>query len=250
MFGKKKEAPKTKGSQPKSKSDKIQKDDWKQYINERNTLEAELINKAYKSESRAWSVSKVLGLITIGSLIVMAVLIYRYSQPLPSYLTTINEDTGEVGNVSLMHDEVSYGEVLDRYWIARYIIAYETYDYFNQQEHYDTVMLMSSRQVGAEYANQYGGDSGIDVRWGDSRTVRVKVTSVIPNESNPGTATVRFSTTERDLSRSQPNPPEYWIAQINYHYPSSLMTSKQRDINPLGFRARGYSKQPEMLGQR
>ncbi|WP_193061073.1 virB8 family protein [Halomonas sp. 3A7M] len=248
MLGTNKEVGKSKP--PKEKQEKIKKDDWKQYLSERNTLEAEIIGEAYKSRSRAWSVAKVSSAITIGCLLVMAILIYRYSQPLPPNLLTINDDTGEVSTVTLMREEISYGTALDRYWLSRYVVARETYNFFNQQEHYDTVMLMSSRQVGAEYADQFGGDSGLDVRWGDSRTIRVNVTSVIPNESNPGTATVRFNTQVRDLSRSRPDPVEYWIAQINYHYPNSTMTSTQREVNPLGFRVRGYEVQPEMLGPR
>lgn len=232
------------------KQEKIKKDDWKQYLAERNTLEAEIIGQAYKSRSRAWSVARIMGAITIGCLGVMALLIYRYSQPLPPNLLTIDDSTGEVSTVTLMREEISYGTALDRYWLSRYVVARETYNYFNQQEHYDTVMLMSSRQVGSEYEDQFGGESGLDVRWGDNRTIRVNVTSVMPNDTNPGTATVRFNTQVRERSRSQQDPPQYWIAQINYHYPNSTMTSKQREVNPLGFRVRAYDVQPEMLGQR
>ncbi|WP_427047281.1 virB8 family protein [Halomonas casei] len=248
MLGIKKESRKSKAA-PQNK-EKIKQDDWKQYLAERNTLEAELIGEAYKSRSRAWWVARALGLVAILSLLVMALLIHRYSQPLPPYLLTIDETTGEASTVSLMREEISYGAALDRYWISRYVAARETYNYFNQQEHYDTVMLMSSRQVGSEYANQFGGESGLDVRWGDNVTVKVNVTSVMPNENNPGTATVRYSTQARDRSRSQVDSPEYWIAQINYHYPNSTMTSSQREVNPLGFRVRAYDVQPEMLGQR
>lgn len=248
MLGNRKGA--RKANPPEKKQEKIQKDDWKQYLSERDTLEAEMINQAYKSRNRAWSTARLMGGIAICCLVVMAFLIYRYSQPLPPNLVTLNEDTGEVSTVSLMREEISYGTALDRYWLTRYVVAQEAYSYFNQQEHYDTVLLMSSRQVGSEYASQFGGDSGRDVRWGDNRVIRVNVSSVMPNENNPGTATVRFSTQLRDRSRSQPDPPEYWIAQINYHYPNSMMTAKQRETNPLGFRVRSYDVQPEMLGQR
>ncbi|MBD4984571.1 type IV secretion system protein VirB8, partial [Xanthomonas citri pv. citri] len=47
--------------------------------------------------------------------------------------------------------------------------------------------------------------------------------------------------------RQRPNsePPEYWIAVVSYKYEKSLMTSSQRNINPLGLRIMSYRVNPE-----
>lgn len=250
MFGKKDKAQtQRKASVKRERRDKVGKDDLKQYMSERNTLEAHLLSEVYRSRGRAWKVAGGMTLITLFSLGAVGLVSYRYSQPVPAHMLTINEDTGEVRSVSLMKEEKSYGEALDEYWVSRYVQHRESYNYYAQQEHFDAVMLMSSRTVGNEYASQFGGEEGKDSRWGDRRVVNVEVTSVLLNEDNPGTATVRFRTQTIERSKSRPNPPEYWIAQIAFHYPSNLMTSEQRQLNPLGFHVRSYDVQPERLGQ-
>ena len=233
----------------RERQDKVGKHELKQYMDERNTLEAHLLSEVFKSRGRAWKAAGGMLLITLFSLSVLGVVVYRYSQPIPPNMLTINEDTGEVRSVSLLQEEVSYGQALDEYWVARYVQHREAYNYYAQQEHFDAVMLMSARHIGNEYASQFGGEEGKDVRWGDRRVVSVNVTSVMLNEDNPGTATVRFQTQTNERSRSRPNPPEYWIAQLSFHYPSSLMTSDQRQLNPLGFHVRAYDVQPERLGR-
>ena len=252
MFGKKEKAEQSRKANTNTKRerrDKVGKDELKRYMDERNTLEAHLLSEVYRSRGRAWKVAGGMTVIALFSLGVVGMVTHRYSQPIPPNMLTINEDTGEVRTVSLMQEEKTYGQALDEYWVARYVQHREAYNYFAQQEHFDAVMLMSSRNVGNEYASQFGGEDGKDVRWGDRRVVSVDVTSVILNEDSPGTATVRFRTQTRERSRSRPNPPEYWIAQINFHYPSSLMTSDQRQLNPLGFHVRAYDVQPERLGR-
>lgn len=246
MFGKKE---RREAAKVRERRDKVEKNELKQYMQERNTLEAHLLSEVYKSRGRAWKAAGGMLLITIFSLALVGVVVHRYSQPIPAHLLTINEDTGEPRSVSLVQEQKSYGEALDEYWVGRYVQHRETYNYYAQQEHYDAVMLMSSRNIGSEYARQFGGEEGKDVRWGDRRVVTVNVTSVMLNEENPGTATVRFQTQTNERSRSRPNPPEYWIAQINFHYPSSLMTSDQRQLNPLGFHVLAYDVQPERLGR-
>jgi type IV secretion system protein VirB8 len=60
-----------------------------------------------------------------------------------------------------------------------------------------------------------------------------------------GTATVRFKTTQRDMQKSMPEPPQYWIATAAYKYVKDPMTASQRMLNPLGFKVTSYTKRPE-----
>ncbi|WP_407213989.1 hypothetical protein [Enterobacter kobei] len=46
---------------------------------------------------------------------------YRYSQPLPPFLLTLNPATKEVSQVKLTRDEATYGDEIDKYFlIIRY----------------------------------------------------------------------------------------------------------------------------------
>ena len=57
MFGKKDKAQtQRKASVKRERRDKVGKDDLKQYMSERNTLEAHLLSEVYRSRGRAWKV--------------------------------------------------------------------------------------------------------------------------------------------------------------------------------------------------
>src|SRR5699024_5855940 len=112
-----------KGESPskRERQDKVGKHELKQYMDERNTLEAHLLSEVFKSRGRAWKAAGGMLLITLFSLSVLGVVVYRYSQRIPPNMLTINEDTGEVRSVAIWQAEGSYGQARNEYWVTRYV---------------------------------------------------------------------------------------------------------------------------------
>jgi len=202
-------------------------------------LEKSVLEELISSRRRAWFVAIGVGLIAFLSLSTQIFIIYRYSQPLTEHILTVNKDTGEAQEVSLLKDQKSYGEVIDKYWVAQYVIRHNAYDYYNIQSDYSSITLMSSRPVFDEYAKLFQGKDRIDAKYGDSivTTVTIKAVILSPDKS---TAEIRFSTQTYHRSTDTTDAPKNFVATIGYEYQQRLMTASQRQVNPLGFTVTAY----------
>ena len=61
------------------------------------------------------------------------------------YVIKVDNNTGQTEIVTMMkNQEQSYGEVMDKHWLTRYVQLRESYDWVTIQDNYDAVMLMSS----------------------------------------------------------------------------------------------------------
>lgn len=229
----------------KRDADAITKQDMANFQETRKELEVDLLDEVLGSRKLAWRVAGCLGGLAALSMGVMALVMYRYSQPVPAHMLVMNTD-GSVKEVSLLTPQSSYGEVSDTYWTAKFVEHFEGYDFNLAQGDYNAVGLMAGPVVAEQYQERYkwGTEDALDRRWGDSRAVRVKISSVILDRDN-GIATVRFSTTEKHRSRSLAEKPQHWIATLAYTYDNMLLKADERYINPLGFRVISYRVNPE-----
>jgi len=219
----------------------VTKDAMDEYRQSRRGLEVDVLDEILSSRQRAWQVTVGAFGTTLVALALAGFVIYRYSQPVPEHLLVLDKDTGAVQEVSLVKTEKSYGEVIDAYWVAQFVIHFESYDFYSVQADYDAMGLLAASPVAEQYQNRYhwGQTDSVDKRIGDSETTRVHITSVILDREH-GIATVRFTTTKQVRQRPLAEAAQYWIATVAYKYEPSLMTARQRYINPLGFRVLSY----------
>jgi type IV secretion system protein VirB8 len=228
----------------------ISRADIEKYRGERRGLEVDYLDEVLESRKRAWTVATGFGALAGVCVVAVLGVVFRYSQPIPEHLLTINKDTGEVQEVSLVRGEETYGEVVDSFWIAQYVVHHESYDFYAAQADYDAIGLMSSADVADEYrvSNGFGSSTAIDKRLGDSENTRVHVTSVILDTTH-GVATIRYTTTRKFRTRPIAEPPQYWIATVGYRYIVKPMTATQRYINPLGFQVTSFRTNAESAGR-
>lgn len=124
--------------------------------------------------------------------------------------------------------------------------ARETYDWHTLQTDYDTVGLLSSKPVGAQYLERFEGKDAIDKKWGNSLNISVDILSVVPTSEGKGT--VRFTKTSQPVEHMGPHAVTHWVATIAYHYQNpSTMKERTRLINPLGFQVLSYRVDPEFV---
>lgn len=238
MFGRKKAADVTVAS-PST-------DPAQQQFDKALDWEASRIQSIEKSERRAWKVAFTgVGVSVLLTVAIVAMMPLKETVP---YVIRVDNATGVPDIVTALDSKgVGYDEVMDKYWLAQYVRARETYDWYTLQKDYNTVGLLSSQQVGASYAALFEGKEALDKTYGTSVRATVEIVSVVPN--GRGTGTVRFIKTTKRVDDDGPGTVTKWVATVAYEYRNpSLISESQRLVNPFGFQVLSYRVDPEMIG--
>ncbi len=162
------------------------------------------------------------------------------------YVVKVDNNTGSTEIVTMMkNQEQSYGEVMDKHWLTRYVQLRESYDWVTIQDSYDAVMLMSSPETQAAYAKIYNDNPQAPHKVLKNQykvVAKVKAVTFIGN-----TAQVRFEKRMVPVSGdlNQEIPVQNMIATIGYEYANQPMSEEARRINPLGFIVKSYRVDPE-----
>lgn len=209
------------------------------------TWEASRIELIERSERKAWNVAKVMT-----ALVVLSIAAIAFMMPLKEsipYLVRVDNVTGVPDIVTRMDEKtVTFDETMDKYWLARYVTARESYDWNIIQNDYDTVGLLSAPNVASQYQKLFEGDDALDKKFGNRTKVVVKIVSAVPN--GQGIGTVRFikETSNVDDATGSSTVITKWVATIGYEYKSvSLLRESSRFINPMGFQVNTYRVDPE-----
>jgi len=220
------------------------KEEIKAYLAESSALERDLLKEKEDSKKLAWRTAYASwGLAFVGILAGIAGL--RQESP-PPVVLTVDRTTGAVESTTVQKvTEISYGEAVDSYFVNRYVLNREGYDYKTIQGMFDSTRLMSGGDAWTEYNAIYSGPNSRDTTLGNRASISVSVRS-ISTDSETGIATVRY-TTQTKWTNGKVDDPEYWIATVGYTYVRALMTTEERRINPLGFVVNSFRAAPEVV---
>ena len=200
-----------------------------------------------KSERRAWRVA--FASVGVAVLAIAAIAMMMPLKESVPYVIRVDNTTGVPDIVTAITDKAVTGdEVMDKYWLAQYVRARETYDWYTLQRDYNTVGLLSSANVGQGYAQLFEGKDALDKTYGKTVRATVEILSVVPTGKNTGT--VRFiKTTKRVDQEGSPGTVTKWVATVAYEYRSTaLIKESARLVNPFGFQVLTYRVDPEMVG--
>lgn len=210
------------------------------------TWEASRVHQMEVSEHRGWKVAWALGACLVLSWAAI-VFMMPLKETVP-YVVRVDSSTGIPDILTTLNTEkVEFDEVMDRYWLARYVRARESYDWYTLQEDYETVGLLSASDVGKIYASAYEGDNALQKKRANRIRVTVEIISIVPTPNR--TATIRFRT--RTAPPDGGSPPEVanYVATIAYQYkPRTSMKGSDRLVNPFGFVVTSYRVDKEMGG--
>lgn len=228
----------------KNSSDKIDKAQWQQYLNETKGLERDYMAEIVQSRL-IWQIVAMLSLMAF----VFSV-VFHQMRPVTvkePFVLRVNDTTGAVQEVSTIKDpEKTYGEVVDRYFAAEFVRSYENYNYQSIQNDYDKTILMSGDTVANDYKKIYTDTPehpARDKQLGQQGTRKVKILSVVP-DIKKGIATVRFQT--ETTGGNQSTVVENWVATITYEYVSAKIDDSVRLLNPLGYVVTSYRADKEI----
>lgn len=224
---------------------KAEQSERKSVFDEAADWENARVHQIEKSERRAWFVagSATLLAVCLGAGIALMMPL-KTNTP---YVIRVDSATGVPDIVTAMTDKPThYDTVMDKYWLAHYVLDREGYDWYTLQKRYDEVGLLSSGPVGRAYAQLFQGPNALDHMYGKNVQVRVKVISVVPDQK--GIGTVRFMKITKNINDPNTKPKiTKWVATIGYRYVNpSIMKESQRLVNPFGFQVMSYRVDPEM----
>jgi type IV secretion system protein VirB8 len=199
-----------------------------------------------KSEQRAWKLAWLSVLVTVLSWVALVLLLpLKRTEP---YLIRVDSATGVPDIITtLKAEDVGAEEVTQKFFLADYVRARETYDWNTLQVDYDKTRLYSSPLLAKEYGKLFEGDEALDKKYGSKVRATVQIQSVVP--TSPTTGTVRFSKTTRYLDDSSNGQETRWVATIAFTFNSpAKLRESERLINPFGFQVVSYRVDPELVG--
>jgi|WetSurMetagenome_2_1015567.scaffolds.fasta_scaffold49181_3 type IV secretion system protein VirB8 len=236
LFGKDKTGDPQGSVKPSGADDYQQAADW----------ESCRLADALRSETNAWKVAGCA--VAVAVLLAVAVIVLVPLKESVPYVVKV-DSAGAVDIITTLKDKpMSYDDILDKYWLAKYVRAYESWDFYTAQDDYEFIGLTSSPEVSKQYAGLFTGPKAIDEMYGEQNIVRTKIISVVPTGN--GIATVRFEKAVRNRNSQSdvPGITSKWVATIGYDYKKiAKMKESERLKNPLGFNVQSYRIDAEML---
>ncbi len=219
--------------------------DLEQYLEESRGLERDYLEELVRSRRVAWRVAAGAAVLVAAALAAVMALVPL--KRVEAFVLRVDNATGAVDLVTTLRDEqASYGEVVDRYFLNKYVLARESYDYETLQTAYDTTALMSSSEVQREYAALFDGPKARDKVLANRVRIVAKIRSIAPGTTR-NTAVVRFATRAAHAGGTS-EVEESLVATIGFRYVGGAMREQDRLVNPLGFQVTSYRVDPEIVG--
>lgn len=202
-------------------------------------------DKLERSRRLAWIVA-ILSL-AIALLLAIAIVIMLPLKRSVPYTLLVDKETGYVQALSPLKDQtITPDAALTRSFLVQYVIARETFDIDTLNTDYRKVALWSSGTARKSYLSLMNASNSASPIASLPRRALIQTTIRSVSSLAKNRAMVRFTTVQTDPG-SQAQPPQYWVAIIDYQYSSAAMSAADRLINPLGFQVTRYRKNAETL---
>ncbi|MGD1336089.1 virB8 family protein [Vibrio harveyi] len=215
------------------------------FIKQVHDFEEDRIELAKQSAKTAWKVATGAGVLAIGA--VAALIVAMPMKEVTPYLLNVDSKTGFTTILKPLADakKTTYGEVLDRYWVNRFIIERNSYAWQTVQNGFDTIKLMSSPNVFAAYKSYIMGEDSPVKKFKQRKQIKISIKNItfLPSSDDEQVlAQVQF---KRDVLSSDGTPstgykPTSWTATLTFDYLGEVKTENDRRANPLGFNVTSY----------
>ncbi|EGQ8101900.1 conjugal transfer protein TraG [Vibrio parahaemolyticus] len=215
------------------------------YLNQIKQFENDRVDMAKQSAKTAWKVATGAG--TLAGLALIALAVTMPLKEVEPYLLSVDSKTGFTTILKPLADaqKTTYGEVLDRFWVNRYIIERNSYIWESVQGSFDVIKLMSASNVFARYKSYIMGDKSPVATFKDRKQIKVSIKNItfLPaSDDEQIIAQVQFSrdVLSRDGQPASGYKTTHWTATLTFDYLAPVKSEIARRQNPLGFRVTSY----------
>ncbi len=218
------------------------------YYREAGSWATDQIEALRSSRRIAWFVAAAAVVVAVSEAIALIVLMPL--KTIVPYTLMVDRTTGFVQALRpLDPDQITPDRALVQSMLVQYVIARESFDSAILQANYEKVGLWSADQARSDYLNlmQASNLEGPLSLYPRNSVVETRVKSVSPLDAQ--SALVRFETVRRDEG-GQHQPPQPWVAIVQYRFSGEPMSAEDRFLNPLGFQVLEYRRDPEALPAR
>lgn len=216
----------------------------REYMKEAASWEADRILAHQRSERRAWTVAIIAAVAAV--LAIAAICLMMPLKTVALRLIKVDESSGRSVEITEVQDDaLSYDEVKDKAWVAKYVTERERYGEDLAYDDYTDVLLLSAPSVAADYKAYMDPDSKASPLnvYGKTGKVYVHINSV--SLLGNGVASVRFTRTEFVNGIKQ--APSNWIATVAYKYENLKLTEEERRLNPVQIQITEYRRASESI---
>jgi type IV secretion system protein VirB8 len=217
---------------------------------ERAAMEFEVsrIDDALASKRFAWLVALGFFVLAVISLVSATYALLARETP-PPVVFFSDKNTGDVVVMRpLIDNKDTYDDVTNKFWLARYITACESYDWYTIRVDFSACQTMSSTSLAQYWESRVmAKDAPLNVIKQGGR-VRVNVTSItfLPG----GAAQVRYSRETTNSTGETVADTRQSIATMTFKFNQAKAQSEaQVLVNPLRFEVLGFRVDDEVLAK-
>ncbi len=216
------------------------------YLNEIKKFEQDRVEIAKQSAKSAWIITAGSGVLTL--LLGFAIVVVMPLKTVDYRLLFIDPQTGVTQLIQPLSDakRMTYGEVLDKHWLHRYVITRGSYQWQTVQDAFDYIKLTSHDDVFNAYNGQLRAKNSPVAVFKDYKKIHLEdvAISFLPTRQDQRLAQVSFTKVvlNSDDSPDSNYRPTKWSATITFDYLKEITKESERQLNPLGFQVTSYQE--------
>lgn len=226
------------------------------YFQEARSWDVQFSDRVKKSEKTAWMIAGISS--GIAFCMALAISVMMPLKTIEPYVVSVDKSTGIVDVISKIDISnniinESTQEVIDKYWIHKYLLNRESYSWNTIEHAREIVGILSAPQVQVEYANfnnpEKNADAPVSIYGYDiSVGIAIKSLTFIKSEVVSGierkTALIRITKTQ---SKGSYSVSSHWQVTLTFSYYNTPSAQTIRYLNPLGFQVVHYRIDPESM---
>ncbi|MCC8976134.1 type IV secretion system protein VirB8 [Bradyrhizobium brasilense] len=219
----------------------------KDYFEKARRWEQDALVAANRSRRFAWIVAGCSCVCTMLS--VTAIAVITPLKTIEPFLVRVDNATGIIDTPMRLDkaEAKDFGDANRRFYLGRFVRAYEGYSQAELKPNFDIVSAMSSTSVQAEYSQWISSNNAGSPQhvYGANSRALVEIKSI--QLTTDQIATVRYVKSIRQAPNWAPvGTPTHWVATIQYKImPKSELTLAEQLINPIRFTVLNYRNDPE-----
>ncbi len=219
----------------------------KAYYAEASSWAADTVGTLRRSQRIAWTIAVIAGGVAV--LEGLALTLMMPLKTVQPYVVTVDRQTGYMETVrGVTAGPIAGNEALTQSFLARYVMARETFDATDLKDAYRQVQLWSAGDARAAYVQSMQADNPQSPLKLYPPTTQVTTTIKSVSMLSPTTALVRFQTERRDAG-AVAGLVQAWSAAVSFRFSGAPLKMEDRLVNPLGFQVTRYRRDAEGVVQ-